>query len=164
MKVIIHILLVFLILLNSTGITLNKHFCKNSLKGIAIFTEPQNCHNLKKCSNHSIYTSTCCSIKNNHLIISSDAKKPCQHLTQKKSNQTNNCCHNESEWIKNNAQIISNFIHLYQPDINFSLILSAPVFIDKLKNTTHLSSLFNIKYDFPHLHHPLYKWVQSFLC
>lgn len=51
-----HITLAFLLLLSSTGIVLNKHYCGSELKSMAVFMEATPCHHVKavkSCPTHS---------------------------------------------------------------------------------------------------------------
>ena len=79
-----HIILALLILGTSMGLTINKHYCQNQLKGMSIFFEPPNCHDLqasktKGCKHHQKAT-----------------KLICKH-SQK--NDAKGCCNNESEYF-----------------------------------------------------------------
>lgn len=69
-----HIILALTVFLSSAGIVVDKHFCQNELKNIAIFAKASNCH---------------------------AAKKTCpRHQPTGEEEEKKNCCENETEYFK----------------------------------------------------------------
>ena len=56
LKAITNIILSLLILVSSTGIAINKHFCKNEIKSVAIYLTPESCCKVpcKCCHNETV--------------------------------------------------------------------------------------------------------------
>lgn len=144
----IHILLALLILGTSMGLTINKHYCQNQLKGIAVFFQPPNCHDLqssktKGCKHHQ-----------------KAAKPTCKHVQK---GDTKGCCNNESEYLHLEENLISPSISQdIAPDFEWAAILYFPF------NYTYISfNHTNVKYQHyspPLLCRDITLLVQSFLC
>lgn len=49
LKKVSHILLSFLLLVTTTGLTINRHYCGDNLESISIFSEPQSCCEMPNC-------------------------------------------------------------------------------------------------------------------
>ena len=118
------ILLAFWFLFISCGWSVNKHYCKDKFKSLALFVMPQTCHTeggivvenddvfdnfflkvnkLKKCC-RSADVKNCCSIKDK------------RSLSCEKQKEGGNCCHNESEFVKLNENLISPVFQNFLPD------------------------------------------------
>ena len=82
-RVITNITLALLILTSSTGLVVNRHFCQDQLKSIAFFRPAKTCHQ----------------------IVS---KKVCpMHAEPDQSQDRKGCCDDETEWIKNQEELIN---------------------------------------------------------
>ena len=77
-----HITLAFLLLLSSTGIVLNKHYCGSELKSMAVFMEAEPCHHVEAMKGCPIHSSGEEGIKK-----------------KKKS-----CCNDETEYVKSDEE------------------------------------------------------------
>lgn len=150
----VHILLALMVLLSTTGITISKHFCKTQLRGIAVFVEAQNCHEAK---------SACCvsDLPSTKLSCCSSSKQGTQLCN---TDGSNNCCHNEINYVKNKELL------LIQSDIQESIDFEEVV-VAILSNIHHFllepnSSLSHHHSNAPplSLHRNTRILMQSFLC
>ncbi|MGB0930466.1 MAG: HYC_CC_PP family protein [Chitinophagales bacterium] len=144
----IHIILALLIIGTSMGLTINKHYCQNQLKGIAVFFQPPNCHDLLQ----SQKTSGC----KHHQA----PKATCKHAEK---GDSKGCCSNESEYVHLEENLISPSISQdIAPDFEWTAILHFPF------NYTFISfNHTNVKYQHyspPLLCRDITLLVQSFLC
>jgi hypothetical protein len=69
----------FSIFFSSTGLLIQKHFCQNELQSISLFLNAKSCHS--DSSHQCNFTKKSC----------------CQIITSK---EKDNCCHNQSEYVK----------------------------------------------------------------
>ena len=82
-----HITLAFLLLLSSTGIVFNKHYCGSELKSMAVFMEATPCHHAK-------------------------ARKACPlHGSgdEEYQNEKKDCCNDKTEYVKSDNEQIAQF-------------------------------------------------------
>ena len=90
----VHIILAGLVLISTTGIVVNKHYCQNQLKNIALFSKAKSCHDINKVSS--------CPLHNNH------------------QNEDKGCCDEETDFIKSDEEFVmtsSDFVDLEQPAV-----------------------------------------------
>ena len=71
----IHIVLAFLFFISSTGLVINKHYCQNELKNMALFVKAEGCHTMKQMS---------CPM----------------HSSPEDENPEKGCCDDETEYVK----------------------------------------------------------------
>lgn len=149
LKKAIHITLVLLILGTSMGLTINKHYCQNQLKGIAVFFQPPNCHDLiqgqktKGCKHHQTPKTT-----------------TCKHS---KKEDAKGCCSNESEYVHLEENLINPSISQdISPNFEWTAILHFAL------NESYCSyNHTNVKFQYyspPLLCRDITLLVQSFLC
>lgn len=86
-----HLVLSVIVLINTAGIPINKHYCKNELKSVALFVPAPNCHSAHKsceneqqkckvhqrCSNQ-LTTGNCCSDQTVYFKSTQDLSCPIQ--------------------------------------------------------------------------------------
>ncbi|MCB0562713.1 MAG: hypothetical protein KDD09_27365, partial [Phaeodactylibacter sp.] len=103
-----HITLAFLLFISSAGLVINKHYCQNELKSIALFSEAEGCHQEKTMS---------CPM----------------HAKKSEDNHKKGCCDDETEYVKSDEDqyIQSLEIELSVPPLLFAdlpttFILDAP--------------------------------------
>ncbi len=80
---ILHIFLACLVLVSTTGLTINKHYCKNELKNVAFFVKAKACHETKKvtCPHHQpTDEKPCCENTTDYFIADTDQVYPTNHL------------------------------------------------------------------------------------
>jgi len=73
---ILNIILAIILFLSSAGLLVNKHYCQDELKNVAIFVEAKSCHEQQE-----------------------QAVCP-HHQKAETEEEKNNCCENESEFLK----------------------------------------------------------------
>ena len=95
-----HIILAVLLFISSTGFVVNKHYCQNELKSMAIFHKAEPCHQEK-------------------------AMKSCpMHSSGEKEKK--GCCDDETEYVKaSDEQVASSF----QIDLQVTPVLLAAIFV-----------------------------------
>lgn len=80
LRQIAHISLAFLLFISTMGVTVNKHFCQNELKSVALFVKAEACHSTK-------------------------VKKPCPihgfMMVEEEGSKDKGCCDDETEIVKN---------------------------------------------------------------
>lgn len=80
----LHITLILIVLLSSTGFAIQRHFCQNELKGVSLFGKAENCHN------------------------TSEEKPSCpMHKSQKHNHNDQDkktCCDDQVEFVKLNQE------------------------------------------------------------
>ena len=139
-----HIALSCILLLGSSGILLNKHFCQSKLKNIAIFVSAENCHT-KKAKNHC----------KKHA---DDAPAICSSEDEK------NCCQNESDYLKLEIEQICPGWNDLSNTQQIFLTSFAHSFIWNLYENIELSSQDYLNYKPPLLLRDIVIDSQSFLC
>ncbi len=81
-----YISLALLLFISTTGVVVNKHFCQNELKSVALFVKAKACHNKK-------------------------VKKPCPihgyMMVEEDSPSDKGCCDDETEIVKNEEEQIT---------------------------------------------------------
>ncbi len=153
-----HILVAMMVILSTTGMTISKHYCQKQLKGIAILVDAENCHETtqKSChkSNSEATPKGCCANKTiKELTCSLDT-----------NDAKDNCCHNETNYVKNDEQqLIKSTINL---TINPDWSLVAVIYYLSYLVLEPTSNDFNhhTNYTFPSLHRNTRTMMQSFLC
>ncbi len=83
-----HIILALMVFFSSTGFVLNKHFCQNELKSVAIFSQAEPCHaqkTMRSCPMHG-------------------------QMEVPGSNESKGCCDDTTDYVKSDIdQLVSNF-------------------------------------------------------
>lgn len=79
LRQIVHIGLALLLLISTTGVAVNKHFCQNELKSVALFVKAKGCHSGK--------VKKACPV---HGYMMVEAESPAQK----------GCCDDETEIVK----------------------------------------------------------------
>lgn len=72
-----HIILAILLFIGSTGLVINKHYCQDELKSMAVFQKAKSCHAAKQ-------TSAC----------------PMHAQQEQDDDQSGGCCDDQSEMVK----------------------------------------------------------------
>ncbi|NRB47967.1 MAG: hypothetical protein HRU41_09875 [Saprospiraceae bacterium] len=105
LRQIVHIGLALLLFISTTGVVVNKHFCQNELKSVALFVKAKACH-------------------------TKQVKKPCPihgyMMVDAEESDDKGCCDDETEIIKSEEdQIASTFLQ----EIALSPSLSANLLV-----------------------------------
>ena len=151
LKKAIHIILALLILGTSMGLTINKHYCQNQLKGMSVFFEPPNCHDLLQSQSKKIK-----GCKHHQKA----AKPTCKHA---KKDDTKGCCNNESEYFHLEENLVQPSISQdITPNFEWTAILHFNFDFSYI-SYNHTNTKFQ-HYSPPLLCRNITLLVQSFLC
>lgn len=142
LRQIAHISLALLLFISTTGVAVNKHFCQNELKSVALFVKAKACHNKK-------------------------VKKPCPvhgyMMVDEEGPSEKGCCDDETEIVKNEDEQIAPTLSdeaLLSPVLAASLFVALQMELPQLDRQT----LHYLNYKPPLLicDHP--RELQVFLC
>ena len=133
--------LAFLMLISTSGLMLNRHFCQDELKSIAFFTRPQPCHMPKETRS--------CPVHANMTIQIKDTQK--------------NCCDDKSELLKVKSPQILYFsgLHLALPSV---IGIASPLFSKTFQHYIQLPQVHYLNYKPPLIVCNLIMLLQTFLC
>lgn len=85
MSKLVSLIMAFVIFISSTGLVLNKHFCQDQLKSMAIFVAA------KSCQHQNTITVPC----------------PIHGTMEVPADEDNNCCDDQTEFLKADQDLIS---------------------------------------------------------
>jgi hypothetical protein len=135
-----HIVLAFILLISSTGLVMNKHYCQNQLKSVALFVAAKPCHQQK-------------------------AKQACpMHAAMDQDQEeSKNCCDDETEYVKADQEQIN---QSFEVDASAPLIFLASFIQTFLTDhpTTDKASIDFFNYRPPIIVFDQPVVLQTFLC
>lgn len=133
-----HIILAFLLFISSAGLVINKHYCQNELKSMALFAEAEGCHQAKKMS---------CPM----------------HADQEEDNHKKGCCDDETEFVKadEDQYVQSSKIELKVPPL---LFVDLPAIFNLEAPSLDKQSIHYLNYKPPLIVCDLPVLLQTFLC
>lgn len=147
-KYIANITLILLVLLSSMGITVNRHFCQQQLKGIAVLFTPKSCHD--SAASHCQFSET------------TATDKSC--CSKKGKQTTKNCCSNESQVVKSLTTLINPQINT-NITVDYQLIATIYLVWNQWYNSNTTAFSFHTSKDIsPPLQQNIRVCLQSFLC
>lgn len=132
-----HIILAFLLFFSSTGLLVNKHYCQEELKSIAVFAQAKACQHTKTvpCAVHGT------------MVVPADEKQ--------------GCCNNESEYLKADTDWVTTTIAELNAVAPLVLV-EIPSWVDLQIGTTRIPDC-DVPFRPPPLRERLAR-LQSYLC
>lgn len=132
-----HITLAFLLFFSSTGLLMNKHYCQEELKSVALFAKAKSCQHTKEIP---------CPVHGTMIVPDEDAK---------------GCCNNESEYLKIDTDWVSVVVADLDVIAPVTLAILLPTFVEESAFTPMPDS--DLPYRPPPLRERLAR-LQSYLC
>lgn len=99
-----HILLASLLFISSAGFVLNRHYCQDELKSMAIFFEAEACHQEKTAASCPMHKAE----------------------NQRDKKESKGCCDDETEYVKSETD---QYVQTSEVEVNFNPILLGVLFV-----------------------------------
>jgi len=132
-----HITLAFLLFFSSTGLLMNKHYCQDKLKSVALFAQAKTCQHTKTVP---------CAVHGTMTVPDNEAK---------------GCCDNESEYLKADTDWVASVL----ADLDIAAPLSFAATLVPISLETFVAPIpdSDLPYRPPPLRERLAR-LQSYLC